>query len=229
MKICVIHPKIGLESASRLADALGADLSNPFLEDRRDYRKYDVVFNYGCSRDIYAKKFINPPRAVATAKSKVATFEVLHQAQVPTVQFTTHKNQVPKDWGFVVCRESVDGARGEGLEYVERGDALPDAALYTEYFTHVAEYRIVVFNGVVVARYKKVVKKDGWHFILYVPDGFEQVDADCIKAAKAIGIDYVGFDVLENKKGACVILEANSAPLLTEEVLEAIENEFKKG
>lgn len=225
MRICVIAPQIAQESASDLAKALGADLSNPFREDRRDYRKYDLVFNYGCNRDIYAKKVINPSKAVATCKNKVETFKALQKAQVPTVQYATRKEDV--QWAYSVCRESLDGARGEGMDFGHI-DALPDAALYTSYFEHKYEYRIVVFMGKVVGRYRKVVRKGMWELRLYSPEGFEELDAGCIKAAKALGIDYVGFDVLENKDGDCIILEANSAPILTYEAQEAIVNELNR-
>jgi glutathione synthase/RimK-type ligase-like ATP-grasp enzyme len=47
------------------------------------------------------------------------------------------------------------------------------------------------------------------------------MDAICIRAARALSIDYVGFDVLAQTKNDCVIIEANSGPILTEEAIDA--------
>lgn len=228
MKIVVLHPKLAYESASKLAKALNADLCNPFQEDRRDFRGFDVVFNYGCDLNIHARYVLNPRLSVARCKDKIATFMVLKEAGVPCPAYATRKQDVPKDWECIVVRESVDGARAEGLDYKYQGDELPDAALYTEYFPHKYEYRIVVFKGQVVGRYRKVEVDGEWELQLMRKQGFEEVDADCIKAAQALGIDYVGFDVLENKQGKCIILEANSAPILTEEAIKTIVKHFKE-
>lgn len=229
MKIAVLHPKLATESATELARALKASLINPFQEDRRDFRGYDVVFNYGCHRDFRYKEIVNRGERVGICKNKVDTFNLLKKAGVPCPNYVTRKQDVPKEWVCVVCRDTVDGARAEGLDYVYQnfGKALPDAALYTEYFPHKYEYRIVVFKGQVVGRYRKEDKKDGCHFILMHKQGFEKVDQDCRKAADFLGIDYVGFDVLENEKGEHIILEANSAPILTDEALKAIKRYFK--
>lgn len=227
MKIVVLHPKVALESATTLAKALKADICNPFEEDRRDFRRYDVVFNYGCHRALYYKSIINDGDVVGICKDKVETFQALKKAGVPCPDFVTRKQNVPKHWEQIVIRETVDGARAEGLDYRLQGEEIPNGALFTEYFPHKYEYRIVVFNGKVVGRYRKQVRNGEWCFQLMHPQGFEEVDKDCVKAAQAIGIDYVGFDVLENKEGKCIILEANSAPIITDEVIEAITKFFK--
>ena len=57
--------------------------------------------------------------------------------------------------------------------------------------------------------------------------GFEQVDKDCLKAARSLGIDYVGFDVLEDSQGNCVIIEANSGALLQDEALKFVKNNIR--
>lgn len=227
MNIIVLYPKIAFESARELAHAIDAESRNPFEWDQRDFRIYDVVLNYGCHRDLRCKEIINTGKAVGICKNKIETFKRLKEAGVPCPEYATRKQDVPKHWGQIVIRDSVDGARAEGLDYRFQGEPLPDAPLYVQYFPHKYEYRIMVFKGKVVGRYHKVAKKDGWHFILMNKQGFEKVDKDCIKAAESLGIDYVGFDVLENKKGECIILEANSAPILTDEALKAIKKYFK--
>lgn len=229
MTICVIHPNVCRESAKTLADAFGWEVSNPFQDERRDYTKYDGVFNYGCNRRIYAKNIINKKEAVATCVDKVETFKAFNKAGVPTVGFCTKKEDIPVfKWNTVVVRDKVDGARAEGLDYwtPDWNDAgrlitpLPNGALFTEYFEHVKELRVMVFCGQVVGAYKKVEVDGGWHFQkVHIS---KDLTGDAIKAAKALDIDYVGFDVLVAKDAAYVFLEANSGPILVEEMVDEI-------
>lgn len=228
MKICVIHPKLSKESANELAEALKADVSNPFAEDRRNYLQYDLVFNYGCNRSIKARKVINPSGVVAKCIDKAKTLEALAASGVNCIKYTTRKEDVPKDWDIVVCRTSVKGARGEGLDYAYQvnGDAIPDAQFYSQYFEHVAEYRVIVFKGKVVARYRKDEHGFDWHLTLMRKKGFEQMDDHCIRGAFALEAEYVGFDVLCNEQDEFVIIEANSAPIITDETIKAIKKEL---
>jgi glutathione synthase/RimK-type ligase-like ATP-grasp enzyme len=76
--------------------------------------------------------------------------------------------------------------------------------------------------GNVVGRYLKEVANDEWHLNSMEAEGFEHIDKACIKAAEALKIDYVGFDVLSRGKRTFTILEANSAPILTEDAAAAI-------
>lgn len=202
---------------------MGWDVLNPFAADRRDFRDYEGVFNYGCNREIYARNVINKCRSVATCINKVKTFEVFQKAGVPTVAFCTKHGDIPKEWDIVVVRDKVDGAKAEGLNfgYQAAGEEIPHGALYSEYFEHVKELRIVVFCGVVVGAYYKEDNNGDWEFI---PEEIsDRLKEDSVKAAKALDIDYVGFDVLVNKKGAYVFLEANSGPVLIEDVAQAIQ------
>lgn len=48
---------------------------------------------------------------------------------------------------------------------------------------------------------------------------FKTIDAACVKGAELLGIDYVGFDVLAKNKKDFRICEANSGPILTDDVL----------
>lgn len=229
MTICVIHPKIASESAQKLAKALQWDICNPFQEARRDFRMYTGVFNYGCNRNIVAHNIVNQAKSVALCINKVATYEAFKKAGIPTVNYVTRKEDVPKEWEAVVIRDKVDGARAEGLsyhyqhqaylEYVE-GKEIPDGAIYSEYFEHVMELRIVVFCGKCIGAYDKVRRNEQWEFdVVETPP---VITEHAVEAAKALNIDFVGFDVLVNNRGDYKFLEANTGPILTDEMIDAI-------
>lgn len=224
-KIIVLFPSIAKESAEKLAKACGWEAINPFKAGLRDFRNYAGVFNYGCNREIYARNVINKTKSVATCIDKVATFKAFEKAGVPTVAHTTKRQDVPKAWDTVVIRTNAKGARAEGLEYAYRwrNDVVPEGQLFTEYFEHANEYRIMVFLGKVVGVYRKKTTADGgWDFIPVKGPYTKKMADDAIKAAKALDIDFVGFDVLRNVKGEHKFLEANSACILTDEMIEAI-------
>ena len=192
-------------------------------------RRPDYLFAYGCSDTVpYPKNVINQSYAVKQCVSKLKTFMLIEDVS-PIPAYRKRGELIPAKWERIVVRSKVDGRKAEDLDYFYQGDKLPDAPLYTEYFEHKYEYRIIVFMGKVVGRYYKAETPDDkgvleWSFNVQPKRGFEKMDEACLKAAKALGIDYVGFDVVAMNKNDFVILEANSGPILTGEAEEAIIN-----
>ena len=220
MRIAVVHPKATCISARKLAKLWGADIFALHKTHQRDFQGYDLVWNYGGSENISGENIANKPLGVARCIDKVQTFEVLKRNRIPTVEWAIKKEDVPKTWKSIVIRDSRTGRKAEGLYFAEQGEPLRDGELYTEYFPHEYEYRIVVMCGEVVGRYRKDVEGADWLFTPMLKQGFHNVDRMCIAAAEVIGIDYVGFDVLENKYGKCVIIEGNSGAMLQDEAEE---------
>lgn len=228
MKICVIYPDACSKSAKELAEALGCKAINPF-DVQFNPAQWDVVFNYGCGdRNLVRKNIINNANSVITCINKHQTFIELSKLKIPVPQFTNYPHVAAK-WDVVVCRETEEGRANEGLSYWYKPHRHPPkGALFTKYFEHTCEYRIVVFKDKVVGRYRKDELEAGsWNLTLMQKKGFEDVDRSCLQAARALQIDYVGFDVLEAKDGSYVVLEANSGPILTEEAKAAITKYFK--
>lgn len=219
MKLLVVHPKATCISARKLAKALGADIYD-LRGGNTEFFGYDMVWNYGASEPISGDNIVNRTIAVQRCIDKVQAFEIFRRNKVPTVDYTIFKHNVPDTWESVVIRDSRKGRKAEGLHFAERGEPLRDGELYTEYFPHIAEYRIVVMMGRVVGRYRKDRNGADWLFTPMQRQGFEQVDWDCERAAEALGIHYAGFDVLENAKGECVVIEANSGAMMQDEALE---------
>ena len=222
-------------SARKLAEAMNTRTHGEWQAKVFDVRKgqYPLKFNYefayGCSEAMkHTQHLINRPEAVKRCVDKVKTFDALVKVGVPIPGFCNNIRDVRKTWERIVVRSKVNGRKAEDLEYFHQGDVLPEAPLYTEYFEHKYEYRIVVFMGKVVGRYYK--KEQGftpegqveWNFMVQPKRGFEAIDDACVRAAKALGIDYVGFDVVAMDKKHFVVLEANSGPILTEEAETAI-------
>lgn len=222
MNICIVHPRVTSESSRILAEALECHRENPYDTDRRDFSQYDIVFNYGGSYNIKAKKQINSRNAVLLCKDKLATFRKL-EGQVPIPQYTTQYNRELFDsWEMVCCRETVDGNKNEGMIALLPSDpAFPrNYPLYTQWLYYEREIRVVVFKGRVLGVYKKIDVDGHWHLTRVPLNNYKNIQADCIKAANILGIDYVGFDVILNSDKQYAFLEANSGPVITEEVTD---------
>lgn len=230
MSILVLYPKIAKQSAKELANYINADALNPFESTIRNYNNYDHVFNYGCNRNIVPhRSIINKPSAVAKCIDKVQTFLAMQAVGAPHPAFTTNKSEVPNTWKSIVIRKNRFGAQAKDLIYKDRGETLPDGDLYTEWYKHKFEFRVVVFRGQVIGRYLKEEETGTGRWCLNSMDplGFEQIEAHCVNSARALGIDYCGFDVLAKDQTHFTILEANSAPIITADALTSIKSYYE--
>lgn len=224
MNILVISPKASEDSAKRLAKELKAVYTNPYKSGHNDFVMYDVIINYGYSQPFKMHRnvfLVNSFDAVRACIDKRATLHSLAIIGAPVPEFAT---KIKDEWDTVICHTKPDGRKNEGIEHWYRQDdkPIPPAYLYTNYYPHRGEYRVVVLKGKIVGRYRKVLDAEGmWSLELRDKRGFEEMDAACLKAARALRIDYAGFDVLAQKKDNFVIIEANSGPILTDESVEA--------
>lgn len=228
MTFIVVHPQVCTESAQRLAKALGGLSWNP----RKDnfplwpFPKDATFFNYGFGGDFTGLKVntVNPPAAICVSTDKIKSYAAFKKAGVPTCNYVTKEKDVPKDWHLVVSRETTTGRNCEGVMICPPDDLVHGCPLYTEYFEHDEEHRIVVFQGKVLARYMKDNLQDGQYELTYMlPRGYEELDKTAIAAAKAVGLDYAGVDLLYNSDNQShICLEINSGPLLTDEVEEQL-------
>lgn len=229
MKICVVHPQVTKESAEKLAKGIGAHTWNPYKENKPVKGMFDLVFNYGYSGTLYHGNIINPPASIRVSTNKIKTYEAFVKAGVPTCQYVTNEKDIPKSWKWVVCRETVNGRNCEGVTITQQVNKVKGCPLYTKFFDHDEEHRIVVFKGQVIGRYMKSNLKDGQYELTpMLADGYEALDVSAVQACNAVSLAYAGVDILHSSKsGAHIVLEINSGPLLTDESLEFFINYFK--
>lgn len=229
--VAVLYPECSSKSAKALALAIDAVAINPFKSNKKDYRGFDLVINYGCNRNIKAERMFNPVRSVACCIDKRQTFHLLNQHKIPTVGWVLDKEAIPKSWKHIVVRGVVDGNKNEGCETYHRNQKkrIPEnAPLYTEFFEHKKEFRIIVFNKAAVVAYEKKLIDEEWNLIEKQYKYLDPVRKSCLDAAKVLQIDFVGFDVLVGHDNSFVILEANSAPILTDEAIVFFKNYVRR-
>lgn len=129
-----------------------------------------VVINYGRSNwpvwYMEARqrgvRLLNQPSAVANSVDKRLTLELLSNAGVPCLDWSTDKAVAYdwyNNWTPVIIRHQVNGKKGNGIELADpEGDlsqgynkeTFPDAPLYTKHYDKDVEFRVHVVNGEVI-------------------------------------------------------------------------------
>jgi glutathione synthase/RimK-type ligase-like ATP-grasp enzyme len=222
------------ESAKILADKLKC------VRIRRENSRYrhkedHTVINWGCPErpeHIPAEaNVINQFDAVKRACNKKEAFRALNGVGVQTPE-VTESNKMARAWlegGYcVLARTILNGHGGKGIVIMDGPDDLIEAPLYTRYIPKKSEWRIHVFNGVVVDATRKVLSEDhpdkknvnwkvrnhdnGFIFQRYNPkklnmDGTPALERDlipssakaqAIAAVAALGLDFGAVDIIWN-------------------------------
>lgn len=123
-----IYPyKVGSESVRKLKTALNA-LIIKTKGSRYRFNPNHVIINWGNSRrpawmtEEVDDFILNKPEAVAIAANKLSTLDVLEDAGVPVVEFSTDSS-FAQEWlstgHKVYVRHSLTGHSGEGIEVIE--------------------------------------------------------------------------------------------------------------
>lgn len=202
-------------------------------------RPSDVVVNWGCS---YVPSSItvtlNHPVEVGCAVNKIRTLEVLQQAGVAIPEWHRSR-EIAKRWheegALVYARTKLSSSRGRGIVLVrpdkpwgpQLEDALAtgDIPLFTKQVKNSREFRVYVVGDNVTTVLEKRKRRGtqpnehirshgDWVFALGLREPIQQDFRDeCIKAVKALGLDFAGLDVvISEESGRATILEVNSAP-----------------
>ncbi|MGL5013642.1 MAG: hypothetical protein ACRC6V_05040, partial [Bacteroidales bacterium] len=193
----VVRPRIAIlpygVSDSATALKVGLEAEGPFVTKLRILgstfrgRGSDFVINWGNSsigegpfENISgAARVYNHPRAIRNATNKTDAFNLMSEAGVPTVEYTSN-HQTAMSWfnegclvyartrlqghsgaGIVMCHREPETIDGSGNSFEVRG-SLVNAPLYTKGLTaQRREFRIHVMGGVVINVQQKK-RADGW-------------------------------------------------------------------
>lgn len=223
----IIHPH---NFGSGGAKALMRGLPAVRVRDTGRYRKRggDFIINWGnTSTPSWGKPNLNQPEAVSLAVNKVLALDKMKEAGVRTVEHTTDSDIVQQwlDEGHsVYARTLTRASEGRGIHVVTRGMQIPRAPLYTKGIKDGTEYRLHVFDGVVIDYTKKVpinpvaggnalIKShsNGWTFARNVERRLS-LETEAVKAVKALGLDFGAVDIITFKKTGVRVLEVNTSP-----------------
>lgn len=212
--------------------------------------KPKLLLNYGSTTELprFTGKYLNHPQSVRNSSDKISTFKLLTEAGIPTVPWTTNKdealNWIKVDKAMVVARTLTKASAGRGACFIDTPDMCIDAPLYTKYIKKAAEYRVNVAFGKVINIRQKRRRKDfdgevnnlcrthdnGW---VYCSEGVdknnEQLRDLATNSINSLGLDFGAVDIIYNQHyNQYYVLEVNSAPGMEGETLnnfiEALKN-----
>lgn len=165
-------------------------------------------------------RVVNSPDAIATCASKARTTGLLLKAGVPTPD-TMFSSSLAAAESFIerhgtVVYKPLYGYDGNGIFPLTSTGELPDPPYYLqEYIENDRDFRIFVIDGEAVGAIER--RSDGFAHNIHqggsgraVPISPEMA-AIAGDAARAIGIDYCGVDLLMHE-GGYTVLEVNGTP-----------------
>jgi hypothetical protein len=197
----------------------------------RDAEIAPLVINWGGSEALPSDLVvINRPEAVRISSDQVESIRRLSDLAPRTV---ARPDQLALLGSERVVAKRRHGARGSGKAVIASDAAWSQRVQYDmfqEFIPDRREYRVSVLSGRVVSAYLKVPPENAspenlrpdWTFerARLMPRG---VVAVAREAARRVGLDYAGVDVIEDTRtGRVYCLEANAAPGMSEETLRSL-------
>lgn len=199
----------------------------------RKHGDFDLIINWGRTERRFNGEYLNDPDKVRDACDKKTSLEILAEAKVSCPDFTADKVLAETwlaDGSGVVVRKLLRANSGRGIVFCtpENGKAIPDAPLYTRYEKKAEEYRVHIFEGVIVDVQQKKRKLDvpddrvdfqirngrnGWIFAREDVNAPKSVLGASVDAVHALGLDFGAVDVGYNiKHDKATVYEVNTAP-----------------
>lgn len=189
----------------------------------------DVVLSWGCSYDgpkpclnghvnMYNKfSCFNKFREAGVLCPKTFAVEAVDWRNIREgFPWLARKKQHSKGKDIEVCQSRAD---------VQRVLNNGEHSFFSVWIPTDMEYRVWVLGDKAFATYKKVFKGEGEYegfmrnrrfgFSFQKRDdlrGNHQIEGPCIKAVKALGMDWGAVDILKGKDGKYYMLEVNSMP-----------------
>lgn len=252
MKRPIIFPySMGSNSCRNLVEAL-RPIRGKRVRAIGNYRPYrnHLIVNWGNSTTPtwfdtrpyggFELNLLNTPLAVERASNKLQAFTGLSEAGILIPSFTT-SIETARDWqregNVVLCRNLLRASAGRGIVVVGPEEDLEPSPLYVKYVKKKREYRIHVFNNLVIdvtqkrtrtgadpedVNYQIRSHENGWVFVRdSIMDYDESFGAMAVNAVRALGLDFGAVDLIYNTHYRTpLVLEVNTAPGLEGRTVE---------
>src|SRR5882724_4934549 len=227
MKTIYIRGGEGSNTAIKVMMHHFEELGHPVVRDKES--KSDVILSWGCSYNgpkpcvnghvNQFNKFncFNEFRKIGVLCPETFSIErgVHHDYNDP-FPWLARKSQHQKGKDIIVCKNKAD---------VERVFRNGEHTFFSVFIPTDTEYRVWVFKDKAFSTYEKVFKGEGEYegFMRNRRFGFSfqkrddligdpTIEGPCIKAVKALGMDWGAVDILKGKDGKFYVLEINSMP-----------------
>lgn len=205
---------------------LDLDCIDPFLSGienqliwvcgiKQDNHQFEVLQALSISNTV-----VNSPLAIVTCASKVMTSALLVRQGIPTPRtlFTASRDTAADflaEQGKAVIKP-VYGYDGNGIFLIRSPSELGESPYYLqEYVPNDRDFRVFVIDGLAVGAIMRVsdtlahnIHQGGKGMPVEITPEIQEIAG---AAARAVGVDYGGVDLLRYQDGYCV-LEVNGTP-----------------
>jgi ribosomal protein S6--L-glutamate ligase len=215
-----------IERAGSRYQVLNPDTLNPFSDEL----EHAVVWICGIRQDMHqfevlnalaaGNRLINTPEAIFTCASKVKTTALLIRSGIssPETLFSASREAAAafiRKWGKVVSKP-VYGYDGIDVRLVSSPDELGMPPYYLqEYVPNKRDFRVFVIDGIAVGAITRTsdtlahnIHQGGSGRPFPIDDAMQETAG---AAARTVGVDYGGVDLLEHD-GGYTVLEVNGTP-----------------
>lgn len=175
-------------------------------------------------------------------KAGIKTPEWLHFTKNITEETIVNvlKSRIGHEWKYIICKHK-NSSKGRGLYLLKSSEDIKlflhehyntiSNYIFERYYNYAREYRVHVTKDGIFYACRKMLKNDAeerWHrhdhncvWITETnekfcrPINWNDIEKECIRALKSIGLDIAAFDIKVSNKGdypEFMILESNSAP-----------------
>jgi glutathione synthase/RimK-type ligase-like ATP-grasp enzyme len=189
---------------------------------------------------------INSLGNVSNASCKLETFRLLSANGISIPPYMTHMDTVKDylregQWKKVVCRTKLRSYGGRGIVIARTDEEVVEAPLYTKYIKKDNEFRVHVIHGSVrltqvklklspesleergITEVNNLIRNldNGWVFSSDVAERLDdnllsEIRTLAINTAEILGLNFCAVDIILSKKGKLYVLEANTAPGLSD-------------
>lgn len=212
--------------------------------------KYPILnlIRWGCSAELVLKhpvrrdaKIINDKVAVALAANKKEMIQKLNEDGIKIPKFLLISNDTTIEQ---ITPFSVDGmvfarSKQNVVSYITVQEVFDNKSRYgyiTKPIRKKYEYRVHVFNGEVIAIYRKepldpnnatIRKAENCHFSLR-SNVSDIILSRSIQAVQSLGLVFGGVDIVMDYHQTAFVLEVNSSPALNDTNAERWVEKFKQ-
>jgi gamma-F420-2:alpha-L-glutamate ligase len=180
---------------------------------------------------------VNGPEAVEACADKLQTLQALSAAGLPIpktilAKFPVDVDLIERELGFPVVVKTLRSTRGAGVVLCQDreqfdnlasllGDANPGSDfIFQQYIaaSHGRDVRLLVVDGVAAAAMERRATNGGFKSNISLGGKGKRIEPDAamaelaVGAARALGLDVAGIDILYDADGSYRICEANSSP-----------------
>lgn len=273
MRVVLYPYNIASESAIALQNILATEKGLRTIRVRQESsvftpRPTDLIINWGNSHDpVWGREHIrlNSTTGVRVAANKLKFLETLNGVEmsspntrgVRTPDYTSRPLEALnwlREGSVVFARTILNGHSGEGIEILspdEYASQIRVSPLYTKYKKKKNEYRVHVFNDVVIDLQEKKRASEvsaeertteqalirshgnGWNFcredLDITPANRLRINEVARCTLQLIGLNFGAVDIIYNKKEETFyVLEVNTAPALTGQTLTNYANAIER-